>query len=391
MESRLFGLTMRDLRCLAYQLAQRNNLPHKFRNEKCMAGEDWVKSFLTRHPNLSIREPEATSGARAMGFNKVAVNQFFLLLENSIDKHHLTAERIYNCNETGVTVNPKCQSKIIALKGKRQVGALTSPERGQTVTGLVCVSAAGMFMPPMLIFLRKRKQQEFELGLPPGGWAEVSDSGWINSDLFLKWLNKFIDFSKSTKESPVLLILDGHSTHTKSLEVIDLARVILLCLPPHTSHRLQPLDVSFFKPLSLYYGEELRKWLRCNPGKIVTLWQISSIFGAAFIQSATMKSALKGFEKTGIWPPNKNIFPESYFLPSDTTDIRLETEQLPAISETNKPNTIPNVENSNEVMVAVNEPMTISGLNNPQTDSSQNVGDNSPQKHSVEPQQGCSF
>jgi hypothetical protein len=131
----------------------------------------------------------------------------------------------------------------------------------------------------------------------------VSDSGWINSD----WLNKFIDFSKSTKESPVLLILDGHSTHTKSLEVIDLARVILLCLPPHTSHRLQPLDVSFFKPLSLYYGEELRKWLRCNPGKIVTLWQISSIFGAAFIQSATIKIALKGFEKTGIWPPNKNI------------------------------------------------------------------------------------
>jgi hypothetical protein len=78
-------------------------------------------------------------------------------------------------------------------------------------------------------------------------------------------------------------------------------------------------------------------------------------------------------------------------LPSDTTDIRLETEQLPAISETNKPNTIPNVENSNEVMVAVNEPMNISGLNNPQTDSSQNVEDNSPQKHSVEPQQGCSF
>jgi hypothetical protein len=193
----------------------------------------------------------------------------------------------------------------------------------------------------------------------------------------------------------VLLILDGHSTHTKSLEVIDLPRekgVILLCLPPHTSHRLQPLDVSFFKPLSLYYGEELRKWLRCNSGKIVTLWQISSIFGAAFIQSATMKTALKGFEKTGIWPPNKNIFPESYFLPSDTTDIRLETEQLPAISETNKPNTIPNIENSNEVMVAVNEPMNISGSNNPQTDSSQNVEDPiSPQKHSVEPQQGCSF
>lgn len=325
MESRLFGLTTKDLRSLAFQLAERNNLSHKFNSDNKMAGKDWVKGFLARHPNLTIREPEATSGARAMGFNTVAVNKFFTLLEECIDTYHFTGEKIYNCDETGVTINPKTQSKIIALKGKRQVGALTSSERGETVTGLVCVSAGGAFMPPMLIYPRKRKQQEFELGLPPGGWAEVSDSGWITSELFLAWLHKFIHFSKASKESPVLLIFDGHTTHAKSLELIDLARangVVLLCLPPHTSHKLQPLDVTFFKPLSVYYGDELRKWLRCNPGKVVTLWQVSTIFGSAFIQAATMKTALKGFEKTGIWPPNKNIFSESDFLPADTTDIR---------------------------------------------------------------------
>lgn len=32
-------------------------------------------------------------------------------------------------------------------------------------------------MPPMLIFLLRKKQKEFELGLPPGGWAGVSDAG----------------------------------------------------------------------------------------------------------------------------------------------------------------------------------------------------------------------
>ena len=75
MEARLFGLTMKDLRTLAYQLAERNGIAHRFKNE--IAGQGWVNGFLKRNPTLSIRKPESTSGARAMGFNKVAVDSFF--------------------------------------------------------------------------------------------------------------------------------------------------------------------------------------------------------------------------------------------------------------------------------------------------------------------------
>lgn len=84
---------------------------------------------------------------------------------------------MFKCEETGVNVNPKGHSKFIAKKGKRQVGTLTSSEQGETVTVELCFSASGSYMSPMLIFPRKRKQQEFELGLPPGEWAEVSNSG----------------------------------------------------------------------------------------------------------------------------------------------------------------------------------------------------------------------
>jgi len=115
---------------------------------------------------------------------------------------------------------------------------------------------------------------------------------------------KFIAFSRATKEDPVLLLFDGHSSHTKNLTVINAARengVILLSFPPHCSHKLQPCDVSFMKPLSVYYEDEVRKWLRCNPGKEVTLGNISSLLGAAFIHAANMKTSMKGFEATGIW------------------------------------------------------------------------------------------
>lgn len=79
MESRLFGLTSKDLRSLAFQLAERNGLNHRFDQSSGLAGQDWVKGFLSRHPTLSIRTPESTSGARAMGFNKIAVAQFVFL------------------------------------------------------------------------------------------------------------------------------------------------------------------------------------------------------------------------------------------------------------------------------------------------------------------------
>ncbi|XP_072400263.1 uncharacterized protein [Diabrotica undecimpunctata] len=220
-----------------------------------MAEEDWCKGFFKRHPDLSLRTPEESSGACAMGFNRVAVSNFFNLLNEILDKHELDTTKIFNCDETGISVVPKQFSKIIAVRGQRQVGVLSSAERGTTVTAEICCSAAGCYMPPMLIFPRKKKQREFEASLPPGGWAEVSVSGWITAEIFVKWLQQFILFSKTTKEHPVLLLLDGHTSHTKNLAAIDLARdngVLMLCFPPHCSHKIQPLGVAFMKPLSLY-------------------------------------------------------------------------------------------------------------------------------------------
>lgn len=70
----------------------------------------------------------------------------------------------------------------------------------------------------------------------------------------------------------------------------------------------------------------MRVWQRSNPGKVVTLWQISTLFGAAYLNAATMKTALSAFKITGIWLPNQNVFEESDFLPAATTDILLHNE-----------------------------------------------------------------
>jgi len=362
MEARLFGLTTKEIRLLAYQLAEKNQISHPFVKENDQAGLDWMYSFMKRHPDLSIRKPEATSAARASGFNPTVVGKFYTLLSGIIDTHKLQASQIYNVDETGITCVPKTQSKIVACRGRRQVGALTSAERGQTVTVERCMCADGSFMPPMLIFPRVRSKPELIDGAPPGSWAEVHPSGWIQSDLFLKWFEKFIVFSRASKTNRVLLLLDGHTTHTKNIALIDKARdagVILLCFPPHCTHKLQPLDVAFMKPLSIYYCDEVKKWLRehASEHRVVTHYQIASLLGKAYLKAATMTTAINGFRATGIWPLDPNNFNESDFLASTTTKIELENQENVSI-EKNIPHTstpIPDVFNSKETAVSIDE------------------------------------
>ena len=126
-----------------------------------------------------------------------------------------------------------------------------------------------------------------------------------------------------TLYDPALLIMDGHMTHTKNLDVINLARenhVTILILPPHCSHRMQPLDVSFMKPLNAYYVKAIETFLRNNPGRVVTIYKLSALFGEAYLQAAVPNTAINGFKKAGIFPVNRQVFDEADFLPAHPTD-----------------------------------------------------------------------
>ena len=71
-------------------------------------------------------------------------------------------------------------------------------------------------------------------------------------------MKHLIQHTAASKDNPVLLLLDGHATHVKNLAVIDLARQngVIMCFPPHCTHRLQPLDVSFMGPQTLFMDKK---------------------------------------------------------------------------------------------------------------------------------------
>jgi hypothetical protein len=225
---------------------------HNFNTRKRMAGKKWYYNFIPRHPNISFIKPESTSLARSKGFNRENVFGFFDIFEKIVIIN-LTATNIFNVDESGFSTVQKRNQKILARKGKSQVGVIASGERGVNTTMVICTSAAGQYVAPMIIFKRKRMVTELGLGAPPGCIVQISDTGYSNSELFLIWLKEFIKLVKPSKENKVLLLLDGHTSHSKNLAAIELARangVIILQLPG----RLQPLDVSIFGPLETYYN-----------------------------------------------------------------------------------------------------------------------------------------
>ena len=87
------------------------------------------------------------------------------------------------------------------------MGSLTSGERGFTTTVVCCISASGTYVPPMMIFKRKRLPDELKIG-SPGSNVCCNESGCMTKELFVKWLKHFHLSVKCTKEDPVLLILD---------------------------------------------------------------------------------------------------------------------------------------------------------------------------------------
>ena len=96
LQDAMFPITKADLQRLAFQLAERNGLSTAFSKNKGIAGQKWYAGFLKRHPELSIRRPEATSLARADGFNKEAVNKYFRNVNEIVTKHKLDGTKVYN-------------------------------------------------------------------------------------------------------------------------------------------------------------------------------------------------------------------------------------------------------------------------------------------------------
>ena len=268
-------------------------------------GEGWWYKFMKRHSELSLRTSDPLSHCRFNAVSQSALDNYFVLLRNTLEVNGLMDKPsyIYNMDESGMPLDHK-QLKRVALKGIKKVHGPSSGNKAQ-ITILACANAVGTMIPPMVIFKGERLNYEWTRGEVPDTKYAMSPQGWTDHELFFEWLSK--QFTKSIPPSrPVLLLLDGHSSHF-TLEAIKFAaenEIILFCLPPHTTHVPQPLDVSFFGPLKKHWSRVCHEYMADNPGKVVTRSQFSSLFNKAWFLSIQPHTIVSGFRKVGVYPFN---------------------------------------------------------------------------------------
>ncbi|XP_059068688.1 MFS-type transporter clz9-like [Cryptomeria japonica] len=158
--------------------------------------------------------------------------------------------------------------RVLARKGSQNVSHILLKSH-EWITIICCVNASRQSIPVFYLFKGKRQIQIHIAKCELGACMATQQHAWMTNELFMSWLQHF-KHSIPGGVSPTkrcLLIFDDHDNHV-ALPTIEEARMLgidLLTLPAHTSHKLQPLDVSVFSPFKTYFKSERATWIARFP------------------------------------------------------------------------------------------------------------------------------
>jgi hypothetical protein len=137
---------------------------------------------------------------------------------------------------------------------------------------------------------------------------------------------------KKARRAWRLLIVDGHGSHV-TLEFVEYCyrnKILLLILPPRSTHTLQPLDVVMFKSLSSGYSSELSDLTQRSQGFArIRKGDFFLIFWKAWKESFTKTRVWKSFSSTGIWPKNSEAILKRFHHTNTSEDEAVNNLSAP--------------------------------------------------------------
>ena len=113
----------------------------------------------------------------------------------------------------------------------------------------------------------------------------------------MQFMQHFIKHVRPSKDAPVLPLLSNFSAQV-CLQVINLPKekeILLVSFPPHTSHKLQPVDVSVYGSLKKYISAAQDAWIKNNPGKWKTIYDLPSVARKALAKANAPTNVISGF------------------------------------------------------------------------------------------------
>jgi hypothetical protein len=295
--------------------------------------KEWVPRFIQRHPELTSIRPRSIDAARIKAASPERLQRWFDDLEKVLAEFNIKPENIYNMDESGFAIGEKEAGRVIINAHIRQKFQ-AKPGRQEWVTVVECVCADGSHVPPLVIFKAENLSTQWIPASIHGNWRfNCNSKGWTSNEHGLDWLKRCFDPETREKANGEyrLLICDGHDSHITAeffAYCMD-NNILLMILPPHSSHLTQPLDVGVFGALKKQMAAEIEPLMRTGITRIQKVEWLTA-FVAAHDKAVSAKNIMGGFRGTGIYP----------FLP---TKVLRRIASSPPPEPQSRPSTPPNL------------------------------------------------
>jgi hypothetical protein len=235
-------------------------------------GMQWSARFLARHPELQCIYARRIDVARLKESTPETIQEWFNTFERVKREYNVAPKNIYNMDETGFAIGSVERGKVI-INAQIRSQFQANPGRQEWVTAIECICGDGSAIDPLLIFKGAKIGDWVRYAHIPDTWSHsCSNKGWTSDIHGLQWLRQC--FEPATREKANggyrILVLDGHGSHVTGGFIAHCMdyKIVLLRLPPHTSHVLQPLDVGIFKPLKTYLSSKLDPTIRTQVARL---------------------------------------------------------------------------------------------------------------------------
>ena len=207
---------------------------------------------------------------RANCTNTTVITKWFELHQEVLDENGIKSPlRIWNVDECGCIDSPK-PKKVVSMKRKKSI-QLSSADKGETTTVVTFINAERMHLKPMVIHKGQKVMESWKKDMPAGWSCGATEDGWISKKLFYRFGKQFISYLENRGllegQQKHLIIMDSYNSHTFNFQFMKLMNdnnIIVLALPSHTNHLLQPLHDIPFANLKTERYEAIRLFMRAH-------------------------------------------------------------------------------------------------------------------------------
>ncbi|CVL09140.1 related to transposase [Fusarium mangiferae] len=305
-------------------------------------GKCWTDRFIARQPELCTRFSRPYDYQRALQEDPDVLSAWFRLVANMRAKYGVQDSNFYNFDETGFMMGMIGSRMVVTRSDRVNKPKAVQPGNREWVTAICAVAADGHTVPPFLCVAgRFHLAAWYSSGHIPSTWVvKTTPNGWTDHDTGLEWLKHFDRQTKSRQKGEYrMLVLDGHESHINAEfnEYCKASKVIPLCLPSHSSHLTQPLDVGIFGLLKKAYGSQISFLARASITHI-TKDDFFPAFRTTFEAVFTAKNIKSSFHGAGLVPlnPETVISKLDVRLRTPTPPVATDALPLPWISQTPK-------------------------------------------------------